>query len=1397
LHHRKTRAPEGIRFYANATNAAYIPDAETVADMLTRQAASEVNFPKTLQQAFSDGVRTFIEIGPRDTLTHAIRETLGSGVQAAAMDRFGQPDLSDIAHACAAVFAAGHDVDMARLQAGLDAARANAISLRPSKPGEIAFPAHAAPPRLMQRPPDTRRRIEPPAGRTNGPFTPVAARPSTGRTLPLAPGSSWRDPAGQDVQLLDRPEPRERDKPAITSAPQRIPKSSPGLKPSIRPLERRNPVGSSFSRAQLEHAAAGNISDVFGEVFTGQDGFRRQVRMPRPPMLLCDRITGIDAEALVQGKGTIWTETDVVDGHWAVSDGVQRPGPLIEAGQADLALISWMGADLLNCSDRVYRLLGCELTFHEGGLPRIGETLRFQISIKGHAKLSGVRMFFFEYDCYADDRLLLSVRNGQAGFFTDEELASSKGVLWDAAEDGPPTESPRLAQTKPSAKTQFSESEVAAFRAGDTFDCFGAGFERAAPHSRPAKLPSGRLALFDEVVAFEPAGGPWGRGYLKARHHVPKDAWFYDGHFHEDPCMPGTLMAEAAVQTLEFTAAALGLTIERDSHVFEPATGEQAVFYCRGQVTPEEDHEVTYEVFVDEIIDGEEPMVFASLLARSDGRKVFYCPRFGVRLRRHWPVTVKGRRIPHYVNDECDVRGDEAALLECGSGAPSRAFGEMYAPFDKGGTVPRLPQPPYHMVSRVLSVSGPAGAQKAGLTAVTEYDIPPDAWYFEDGGTGTMPFSVLTEVILQPCGWLASYSGFALSGETRFRNLDGNGKTHRQVRPEDGLIRTQTTLTRCSRIGPMTIVFFALDATLDDGTPVVSLETSFGFFTKAALASQAGLKASDEQQAFFDAPADPPSEADTLLPVSSNRLALFDVIDRFEPDSGEAGKGRIRARQTVNPYAWYFRAHFFSDPVQPGSLGLEMLVQLLARAADLKGLADRFDAPVWEPIAPEEDLVWTYRGQVNPTAGLVTPIVEITDIVEQDGHMRVIGTGSIWVDGMRIYEMRGISIVLKADGGTPAARSILKFDRETDDWANAHRPTYTIPALPLLAQAGMALRETARNKKAPYPIELESFAPTRWASIGEAGLSVEVLAGQDGQVRLRGRDGLSGDAPWYDISAGRISNPVRPPRGTIGSGKHGRKRANPYRSADLFHGEKLQPVTELRRSASGFEAKLDLACAATPGDPFDPVILDGLVHGPPHETPEEWFPGTEGYAIYPVRIDRLIICSDVPDNGVLTVRGRPGIPDPVNGNLPVTIEAYLDDTLWARLELIEKAYPKGPMSDLSAKDRRGFLTGARSDHPAALSRWDGARTLLSPADVIACDWLPGTVSAAWGCEGRTGAELVRAVAIKEHFARKWGIHPRRVGLDMPFAIGPGGRARYRIAFDTALRAWAVTDDPYE
>jgi hypothetical protein len=153
-----------------------------------------------------------------------------------------------------------------------------------------------------------------------------------------------------------------------------------------------------FNRAQLEHLASGQISEIFGPPFAPQDQYARQTRMPMPPLLLADRVTGIDAEPASMQLGSMWTETDVRADSWYLSDEGRMPaGITIESGQADLLLISWLGVDLLNRGERVYRLLGCDVTFH-GSLPVPGETLVYDIHVDGHAQQGEVRLFFFHYD---------------------------------------------------------------------------------------------------------------------------------------------------------------------------------------------------------------------------------------------------------------------------------------------------------------------------------------------------------------------------------------------------------------------------------------------------------------------------------------------------------------------------------------------------------------------------------------------------------------------------------------------------------------------------------------------------------------------------------------------------------------------------------------------------------------------------------------------------------------------------------------------------------------------------------------------------------------------------------------------------------------------------------------
>ncbi|MEM9696583.1 MAG: hypothetical protein AAGA56_28840 [Myxococcota bacterium] len=196
----------------------------------------------------------------------------------------------------------------------------------------------------------------------------------------------------------------------------------------------------------------------------------------------------------------------------------------------------------------------------------------------------------------------------------------------------------------------------------------------------------------------------------------------------------------------------------------------------------------------------------------------------------------------------------------------------------------------------------------------------------------------------------------------------------------------------------MIIQSFSLTCRAGERT-IFTLDTVFGFFPAEALAQQLGLPVTPARRAALAASTTEPAEPVT----NGDRLHLLERILHFDPAGGEQGLGRIVAEKTVDPGAWFFRAHFYQDPVQPGSLGLEALLQLVVLY--LRRTADDIDEATIEPISSGAPVRWKYRGQVLPTADRV--VVEAT-IVERstgpDGAVSVRADTSLWVDDKRIYE---------------------------------------------------------------------------------------------------------------------------------------------------------------------------------------------------------------------------------------------------------------------------------------------------------------------------------------------------------------------------------------------------------
>lgn len=1109
-HRRHTVEVPGVRFYSGATGRAYRPTAERAAEAITAQGIGTIDFAATVEQAWADGVRIFVEHGPRRLCTGWIKRVLGDREHVAvALDAPGDAGLRHLCLALGELVVAGVPVEADALLARLADA-----STEPPRPGPAVTvrvpPSPCLPPPLepavtvLPRAPELTPvpdggpvRVAAPAARGPGaptaPDVPAAvALPSPGPAdqrhrppadAPAEPGAtgatgaravaarhSVRVAALHQEVMAAHTEAHQRflrvsalALTAMTSAgtrgtgPRPAPPRPPGPtappavpsppEPAPEPAPKPGPT---FDRAQLEHLASREISTLFGPRFAEQDGYAVQTRMPGPPMLLADRVTGIDAvpAALalpgpVRTDGRIWTETDVLPDRWYLDATGRMPaGLLIEAGQADLLLLSWLGIDLLNRGERAYRLLGCEVTFH-GSPPEAGDTLCFEIHVDGHAEADGVRLAFFHYDCYVDGELRLSVREGQAGFFTPAELVGSGGVRWDPAEHSPGDGLPLDPPAVRCERSRFDADLVRALAQGRPADCFGPGWEATAAHVRSPRLDEGRLRLLDEVTAFDPAGGPWGRGYLRAETSLSPDDWFFTGHFKNDPCMPGTLMFQGGLQAMAFYLTAMGFTLDRDGWRFEPVSDHPSTAMCRGQATPES-RRVVYEVFVRGVSAGPIPTLHADVLGSVDGAKAFLGRDMAVRLVPDWPlshwrhcgppaVQTDGNPVPlpgpagltgHREEKPVAVAADgfpfdHASLLACAWGRPSEAFGTMYEPFDGTRRVARLPGPPYHFMSRIVSVDGPQAGMREGSVVVAEYDVPARAWYFEQNGGRAMPFAVLTEIALQPCGWLASYVGSALTSETDllFRNLDGSGTVTGEVTPATRTVRTRAELTRVSCSGDMIIESFRVTCTADD-SPVFELSTVFGYFPRSAFEDQQGITTSADDRSRLHEPCGRVVDLTTRPArycageprLPGPMLLMLDRITGYWPDGGSAGLGRLRSEKDVRPDAWFFRAHFFQDPVQPGSLGLEAMCQLLQFHLLEQGAADGVEHPRFEPVLPGREASWTYRGQITPADRLIRVDMDIVESGTDARGPYAVADASLWGDDTCIYRVRGLGM---------------------------------------------------------------------------------------------------------------------------------------------------------------------------------------------------------------------------------------------------------------------------------------------------------------------------------------------------------------------------------------------------
>ena len=723
--------------------------------------------------------------------------------------------------------------------------------------------------------------------------------------------------------------------------------------------------------------------------------------------MLVDRILSIEGEPHSMTGGRVVTEHDVGARPWYLDCGTIPTCIAVESGQADLFLAGWLGIDAQTDGLAVYRLLDAVVTFHDH-LPEAGEVIRYDISIERFFRQGETWLFYFAFEATVDGRPLLSMREGCAGFFTVEELEAGQGIVRTKIDQQHrpgvlPADWQSLAPMR--AGDSYDAAQIAALRAGDLAECFGPAFADL-PIGTPETLPSGLMELVHRVSHVDPEGGRFGIGLIRAEADIHPDDWFLTCHFSDDMVMPGTLMYECCLHTLRIYLMRMGWIGEVGKVRYEPVPGVKSRLKCRGQVI-ESTRQVTYEIEIKELGYGPEPYAIVDALMYADGRPVVEIADMSMRLTGLTREDVEALWRPR----EKRVLYDQESILAFAEGKPSDAFGDRYLPFDEERSIARLPRPPYAFMDRVVNTVGEPWDLEAGAAVTAEYDVPTDAWYFESNRQADMPFAVLLEIALQPCGWLAAYCGSALTSETdlRFRNLGGRAVQKRAVRPDSGTLATEVRLTDVSHSGGMIIERFDMRMTDDQGV-VFEGDTYFGFFSAESLADQIGIREAQKYQ---------PTEAEmaqavsfdypTEAPYPDERFRMVANIDLLMRTGGPHGLGFVRGSIPVDSEAWFFEAHFMDDPVWPGSLGCESFLQLLKAYA-----ADRWQVDAdtgWRTNGLGHEHNWTYRGQVLPTDGRVEVEAVISEV--DDEARRVIASGYLTVDGRTIYHMADFSVEIE------------------------------------------------------------------------------------------------------------------------------------------------------------------------------------------------------------------------------------------------------------------------------------------------------------------------------------------------------------------------------------------------
>lgn len=951
LNHVPTFNSSRVTFYSSATYSPLPLDQIFVAHHLAKGVCQKLDFPRLVNRVYEDGAKIFIELGSGGTCSRWIDQILDAQDHlSVCINRRGTDDYTSILKVLAQLVSHRVPVDLSRLYTS----------------------------------------------------TSQLSSLSATQTIPLNQYPFVQNASVQPVQAT-----------ALEKSPSPQPASN---------LEQKD-LRTFLDTVEILELTEQKVSRLFGKDFAVVDTYPRRVRLPSPPYLLISRVTHLEGERGNYKTGMVQTEYDLPKDAWYSVDGQIPIGICAEAGHGILLLLSYLGADFESQGDRSFRLLDLTVEFLTEQ-PKDLTTLKYNVRINSHVKTTESLLIFFSGECWVGDRTWLKLSGGCAGLFTDEELAKGQGIVVTEQEERARQQIQKKTFTPllNCSKVSFTQSDLQRLSQGD-LTVFGTAYHLSG-HNPSLRLPPQQLMMIDRVISVDPQGGVAGLGLVVGAKTVTPQDWYFQCHFKNDPTMPGSLMVEGSSQLLQFYLLFLGLQTCTNNAKFEALPGQPFNFRFRGQVTPATGT-LIYQLEVTDLKMEPKVCAIATINLIWDGKTIATIKNLGLQLSEQSPLfnPSSSSNQPVLFNSE--------QLKELAQGSVEACFGADFHSFKNRRSV-RIPNREFCLISRVLDIKGQRHAFQKGTTITTEYDVSSDAWFYRDNSYPALPYCTHIETAGQPCIFLGLELGTTLlfpDEDLYFRNLDGQAQVLKEIDLRGKTITDQVELLASTALEGATLQTFAYQLACE-GEPFYRGTMVFGYFSHKVLASQVGLDNGIKQpwyetnavahlnniQIDFSSPtvkkqfyqAKPSQPHYRLADGYLNFLNRALIIEA----GGNYQKGYIYAEKKIEPSDWYFPYHFYQDPVMPGALGVEAILQAMQVYALHQNLGHSFKSPRFGQ-ALNHSITWKYRGQITPQNRKIYLEVHLSDIRKEKDKITLIGDASLWKENMRIYEVKNIAICLQ------------------------------------------------------------------------------------------------------------------------------------------------------------------------------------------------------------------------------------------------------------------------------------------------------------------------------------------------------------------------------------------------